>query len=130
MRSDTIIDLAHRHLIGESDETVAQLPDYQRLFRPLPGAGHILAPRLLAAFGEDRERHRHANELQMYSGIAPVSERSAKKYWVRWRWQCPRFMRQTFVEWAVQMINKSAWPGAYYRQQRAEGCTYQVAVRA
>ncbi|MCH7567677.1 MAG: IS110 family transposase, partial [Nitrospirae bacterium] len=67
---------------------------------------------------------------QMYSGIAPVTKRSGKKTWVHWRWQCPTFVRQTFVDWASQTINKSAWAGAYYRQQRAKGCSYQVAVRA
>lgn len=110
--------------------TVQQLPDYDLLFSPLPGAGHILAPRLLAAFGEDRERYQCADELLMYSGIAPVTVRSGKSSWVRWRWQCPTFMRQTFVDWAGQTINKSAWAGAYYRQQRDKGATYEVAVRA
>ncbi len=109
---------------------VQSLPDYDLLFSPLPGAGHILAPRLLAAFGEDRERYQRAEELQRYSGIAPVTIRSGKTTWVRWRWQCPTFMRQTFVDWAAQTINKSAWAGAYYRQQRDKGATYEVAVRA
>jgi len=116
------------------DEKIAaiaeQMPDYDLLFSPLPGAGHILAPRLLAAFGEDRERYQGADELQRYSGIAPVTIRSGKSTWVRWRWQCPTFMRQTFVNWAAQTINKSAWAGAYYRQQRAKGASYEVAVRA
>lgn len=115
------------------DEAIAaiaeELPDYA-LFSPLPGAGHILAPRLLAAFGEDRERFERADELQMYSGIAPVTERSGKTTWIRWRLQCPTFIRQTFVEWAGQTINKSAWAGAYYRQQRDKGASYEVAVRA
>ena len=105
------------------------LPDYA-LFQGLPGAGPQLAPRLLAAFGEQRERFHGADELQKYSGIAPVTERSGKKSWVHWRWQCPTFLRQTFVEWAGQTINKSFWAGAYYRQQRAKGSSYQAAVRA
>jgi transposase len=105
------------------------LPDY-RLFQDLPGAGPHLAPRLLAAFGEQRERFQGADELQKYSGIAPVTERSGKKSWVHWRWQCPTFLRQTFVEWAGQTINKSFWAGAYYRQQRDKGSSYQAAVRA
>ena len=105
------------------------LPDYA-LFQGLPGAGPQLAPRLLAAFGEQRERFHGADELQKYSGIAPVTERSGKKSWVHWRWQCPKFLRQTFVEWAAQTINKSFWAGAYYRQQRAKGSTHQAAVRA
>jgi transposase len=116
------------------DEEIAavaeQLPDYDLLFSPLPGAGHILAPRLLAAFGEDRKRYQGADELQRYSGIAPVTVRSGKSEWVRWRWQCPTFMRQTFVDWAAQTINKSVWAGAYYRQQRDKGASYEVAVRA
>ena len=39
------------------------------------------------------------------------SPRSAlnRKHWVHWRWQCPTFLRQTFVEWAAQTINKSFW---------------------
>ncbi len=105
------------------------LPDYT-LFQGLPGAGPQLAPRLLAAFGEQRERFHGADELQKYSGIAPVTERSGKKSWVHWRWQCPKFLRQTFVEWAAQTINKSFWAGAYYRQQRAKGSSHQAAVRA
>jgi hypothetical protein len=46
------------------------------LFSPLPGAAKVLAPRLLAAFGEDRQRYPHADALQKYSGIAPVTKRA------------------------------------------------------
>jgi transposase len=49
------------------------LPDYS-LFAALPGAGPVFAPRLLAAFGEQRERFQSASQLQSYSGIAPVTE--------------------------------------------------------
>ena len=105
------------------------LPDYA-LFSALPGAGPSLAPRLLAAFGEQRERFAGAHELQKYSGIAPVTERSGNKSWVHWRWQCPKFLRQTFVEWAAQTINKSFWAGLFYRRQRDKGSPHQAAVRA
>ena len=119
--------------IKRFDEEIAELapqhPDFE-LFSSLPGAGPSLAPRLLVAFGEQRERYKSAAEVQKYSGIAPVTERSGKKSWVHWRWQCPTFLRQTFVEWAAQTINKSYWAGAYYRQQRAKGCTYQAALRS
>ena len=37
-------------------------------------------------------------------------------------------LRQTFVEWAAQTINKSFWAGAYYQQQRDKGCSYNAAV--
>ena len=113
----------------EIERVAKQHADYA-LFNSLPGAGPNLAPRLLVAFGEQRERYKNAADLQKYSGVAPVTERSGKKHWVHWRWQCPTFLRQTFVEWAAQTINKSFWAGQYYRQQRAKGCTYQAAVRA
>jgi transposase len=104
------------------------LPDYP-LFRDLPGAGAALAPRLLTAFGEQRERYESAAEIQKYTGIAPVTERSGKQHWIHWRLQCPTFLRQTFVEWAAETITRSFWAGAYYRQQRAKGCSHPVAVR-
>ena len=119
--------------IRRYDDEIAEIapkhPDYG-LFSALPGAGPSLAPRLLVAFGEQRERFDSAAAIQKYAGIAPVTERSGKKHWVHWRWQCPTFLRQTFVEWAAQTINKSFWAGAYYRQQREKVCTYQAAVRA
>jgi transposase len=110
--------------IDRFDAQIAQiapsLPDYA-LFKSLPGAGPHLTPRLLVAFGEQRERFATAAEVQKYSGVAPVTERSGNKCWIHWRWQCPTFLRQTFVEWAAQTINKSFWAGAFYRQQRRQG---------
>jgi transposase len=120
---------AIKHFDEEIAALAPQHPDYE-LFSPLPGAGPSLAPRLLVAFGEQRDRFKNAAEVQKYVGIAPVTERSGKKHWVHWRWQCPTFLRQTFVEWAAQTINKSYWAGLYYYQQRAKGCSHQAAVRA
>jgi transposase len=114
---------------AEIDILTRSLPDYD-LFAALPGAGHIQAPRLLVAFGEDRERYANAAEIQCYSGIAPVVERSGKSCWVHWRFACPTFLRQTFVEWAGATISRSYWAGAYYHQQREKGCSHHVAVRA
>ena len=106
-----------------------QHPDYT-LFDVLPGAGPSLAPRLMVGFGEQRERFANAAEVQKCTGIAPVTERSGQSTWIHWRWQCSTFLRQTFVEWAAQTINKSYWAGLYYHQQRAKGCSHQAAVRA
>jgi transposase len=104
-------------------------PDFP-LFQALPGAGPVFAPRLLVAFGEQRTRYASAAELQKYAGIAPVTERSGKKSWVHWRLQCPKFLRQTFVEWAAESIRHSFWAQLYYQQQRDQGKAHQAAVRA
>jgi len=68
--------------------------------------------------------------MQQDAGIAPVLERSGKQSWVHWRWQCPKFLRQTFVEWATGSIRFSGWARAYYEQQRDKGASHQAAVRA
>ena len=120
-------------VIADFDKAIAQHaqgpPDFP-LFDALPGAGAVFAPRLLVAFGEQRDRYTSADELQKYAGIAPVTERSGKKSWVHWRLQCPKFLRQTFIEWAAESIRHSFWAQAYYQQQRDKGKAHQAAVRA
>lgn len=100
------------------------------IFDSLPGAGPQLAPRLLVAFGSNRERYNDASELQKYAGIAPVIERSGKKTWTHWRYSCPTFLRQTFVEWAGFSIRYSFWAKAYYEQQKSKGKPHNSIIRS
>jgi len=88
---------------------------YRRLddrvsFDSLPGAGPQLAPRLLVAFGSRRERFELAKDIQKYAGVASVIEQSGKKKWAHWRYACPTFLRQTFVEWAGLAIHSGLRP--------------------
>ena len=121
-----------RQALENFDEAIAERahshPDFA-LFDALPGAGAVFAPRLLVAFGEQRERYADAAALQKYCGIAPVTKRSGNACWVHWRYQCPKFLRQTFVEWSGASIQKSFWARAYYEQQRQKGKSHNVAVR-
>ena len=103
-------------------------PDFF-IFQSFPGAGAGLAPRLLAALGSQRDRYASAEEVQKYSGIAPVTERSGKKKWVHFRWACPKFLRQSFHEWAGHSIAHSPWARSYYQQQRERGMGHHAAVR-
>jgi len=103
-------------------------PDFA-IFDSFPAAGPVFASRLLTAFGEQRERYTAPEEIQKYAGIAPVTERSGNSCWIHWRWQCPTFLRQTFVEWAALTIPRSFWARAYYEQQREKGKSHQAAVR-
>ena len=102
----------------------------KNIFDSLPGAGPQLAPRLLVAFGSNRSRYHDASELQKYAGIAPVIERSGKKMWTHWRYSCPTFLRQTFVEWAGFSVRYSFWAKAYYEQQQAKGKPHNSIIRS
>jgi len=119
--------------IREFDQKIEELcaghEDFH-LFASLPGSGSVYSSRLLAAFGTDRERYESADEVARYSGIAPVIERSGQSCWIRWRYFCPKFLRQSFVEYAGESIKHSFWARAYYAQQKAKGKSHQAAVRA
>ncbi len=121
-----------KHLAGieaEIETAFAAHPEVE-LFRDLPGAGPALAPRLLVAFGTDRTRYPDAASLQKYAGVAPVTERSGRQLWIHWRWNAPKFLRQTFVEWAGQTIPKCAWAKAYYLRQKGAGKRHQSILRS
>jgi hypothetical protein len=49
---------------------------------------------------------------------------------VRWRYFCPKFLRQTFHEYAGESVKHSFWARAYYDGQRAKGKSHHAAVRA
>jgi transposase len=100
------------------------------IFSSFPGAADALRPRLAAAFGSDRGRFQTAEDLQTLSGIAPVTERSGKSVWVHWRWACPKFLRQTFQEFAYHSMKSCRWARAYYDQMIAKGKDHHAAVRA
>ena len=118
-----------RQFETEIDRLFQDLPD-SAIFATLPHAGSTLAPRLLLAFGEDRSRYQSAQDILQYAGIAPVTERSGKKSWVHWRWGAPRFLRQTFIEWANESRKASVWAKAFYQAQKKAGKTHQAAIRA
>lgn len=100
------------------------------IFDSLPGAGPQLAPRLMAAMGSNRDRYENAAEIQKYVGVAPVIERSGQKSWTHWRYNCPKFLRQTFVEWAGHSIKYSFWAKAYYNQQIEKGKLHNTVIRS
>jgi len=119
--------------VAECDQKIAALfarhPDHD-LFASFPGAGATLAPRLAAAFGTDREKFETARDIQQMSGIAPITRSSGKTKVVQIRWACPKFLRQTFHEFARCSTKFSAWAKAYLEMRRAAGTPYQVILRA
>ena len=76
------------------------------------------------------ERFVSADALCCYAGIAPVAERSGNKSWMHWRYSCPKFLRQSFIEWTNQTVRFSFWARAFYQTQREKGKTPQMAIRA
>jgi transposase len=107
----------------------AQHPD-REIFQSLPGAGPVLGPRLLASMGSDRDRFLSANNLQCYTGIAPVTKQSGGKRYIHRRYLCPKYHRQSFHEYAKESILWCRWAAACYLDQRSRGKPHHTAVRA
>ena len=80
----------------EIERIFRQHPD-RAVFESFPGAGKVLAPRLLAAFGADRDRFEAALEIQQFSGIAPVTEHSGKRYGFIVAWRVPSLCFRRFT---------------------------------
>jgi transposase len=119
--------------LDQFDSEIAKLfaahPDAD-IFRSPPGAGAALAPRLLVAFGSDRDRFASAAEVQAYSGIAPITKRSGKSHHVQRRYACNKFLRQTFHEFADHARKWSRWSTAFYDYLRAKGYHHHAALRS
>lgn len=103
--------------------------DYE-IVNSLPGAALQMQSRMIAALGTDRKRFESAQQLQCYSGIAPVTRRSGRSCYVHHRWACTKFVKQTFHEYAGLSITKSIWAKAYYDMLLSRGKKSQSAKRA
>ena len=99
------------------EQAMAQHPDAP-IFQSFPGAGPALAPRLLVAFGTQRDRFQSAAEVAQFYGLAPVVSQSGNTKTVHMRHRCPKFGRQTFHENANCAAKQGAWTGGYYEQQK------------
>jgi transposase len=109
-------------------EVMKQHPD-AHLFTSLRGAGKALAPRLLCAFGSQRDRWEDADSVASFSGIAPITRKSGKSRGVRRRYACPKFLRQTFHEFADRARLYCPWSRARYLLLRDRGMKHNAAVR-
>lgn len=104
--------------------------DDAHVFSSFPGAASVVAPRLMAAFGENRDRYDCAASAQKAFAVAPVMERSGKKAWVHWRTRCNKSLRQTLIEFSALSVPHSFWAKAFYDQQKEKGKSHNAILRA
>ncbi len=109
-------------------EALNKHPDAD-LFTSLRGAGPTLAARLLCAFGSQKDRWKDADELASFSGIAPITRQSGKSRVVHQRWACPKYLKQTFHEFADSARKWCPWSKARYLQLKARGMKHNAAIR-
>lgn len=129
-----VIQISHLNKsIDEFENELKSLYDNhpdKDLFDSFPGSGDAIGPRLIAAWGSNRDRYESANSMQKYSGTAPITKASGKSKIIVRRLACPKFLLQTFHEFAACSLKKSAWAQAFYDMQRDRGKRHHTATRA
>jgi transposase len=103
--------------VRELDELFDQHPD-RHIFDSLPGVGPLLAPSLLAKFGDDRQRFRSAAGVQSLAGTCPVTDASGKRKVIKFRRSCDKQFRHIAQQWARCSLRKSAWANTYWQRVR------------
>jgi len=99
------------------------------LFKELPGAGQVLAPRLAAAFGTIRSNFASANDLLCFSGVAPVRKQSGGQERIQFRYARPIFLHQSIVEFAKCSLAKCAWANLLFQEALRQGKSRWAALR-
>lgn len=122
-------------LIQQKCQTIRQIqrifkthPDYL-IFASIPGAGALLAPKLLAMFGDRRDQFPTPDAIQALAGTCPVTIQSGKKKSVRFRRGCNHEFRHTAHLLAVSSVSQSDWAATYFAKARSRGLAKAHAYR-
>lgn len=78
---------------AEIQRLLTQHPDSE-LFRSLPGAGDLLAARILGNLGDRRDRYPTVRPVQALAGTVPVTRQSGKRTVVCFRRACEKSFRR------------------------------------
>lgn len=110
--------------------TIAESHHLGKYFKSLPGSGKVLSCKLLAIFGDNKDRYNDYNGAQCYFGTAPRNYQSGKYHKVVMRKACNKTARAILYQFAYSTLNNSKWSREYYDLQKAKGKTNSVALRA
>jgi transposase len=112
-----LLDLVeHRNeALSQLSRWFSQHPD-QAIFASLPGVGQLLAPALLAKFGDDRQRFPTSESVQALAGTCPVTDQSGQRRYVKFRHGCDHQFRHLCQQWARLSLRESLGAKAYWQQ--------------
>jgi transposase len=112
----------------EIEQVLRKHPDGE-LYDSLPGAGDLLAARMVGELGDNRERYRDATVAQCEAGTAPITRASGTVRTVHVRRACIHPLRETMWQFAFCSLRDCAWAREYYSRARARGKHHAEAIR-
>jgi transposase len=115
-------------LQGQVDAHFGLHPDAE-IIGSQPGLGPVLGARVLAEFGDDRDRYADAKSRKNYAGTSPITRASGKKKVVVARFVHNDRLIDALMTQAFSALNASPGARAYYDQLRARGAEHNAALR-
>ena len=105
-----------------------QHPDAE-IYLSQPGLGVVLGARVLAEFGDDKNRYADAKARKNYAGTSPITRQSGKKKIVLARYVHNDRLLDALGRQAFAALRASPGARAYYDQLRARGVGHRAALR-
>ena len=105
-----------------------QHPDAE-VYLSQPGLGVVLGARVLAEFGDDKDRYADARARKNYAGTSPITRQSGKKKIVLARYVHNDRLVDSLGLQAFAALRASPGARAYYDQLRAKGTGHRAALR-
>jgi transposase len=105
-----------------------QHPDAE-VYLSQPGLGVVLGARVLAEFGDDKNRYADARARKNYAGTSPITRQSGKKKFVLARYVHNDRLVDALGRQAFAALRASPGARAYYDQLRARGTSHYAALR-
>jgi transposase len=105
-----------------------QHPDAE-IYLSQPGLGVVLGARVLAEFGDDKNRYADARARKNYAGTSPITRQSGKKKTVLARYVHNDRLIDALGLQAFASLRASPGARAYYDQLRARGTGHRAALR-
>jgi transposase len=106
-----------------------QHPDAE-IITSQPGLGAVLGARVLAEFGDDKDRFVDAKSRRNYAGTSPITKASGTRRVVLARYARNKRLADALHQQAFAALTASPGARAFYDQHRARGATHHQALRA
>jgi len=100
------------------------------IIESMPGLRHVLGSRVLAKFGDDRDRYVDAKARRNYAGTSPITRASGKSSVVLARFVRNDRLADACDRWAFASLTASPGARRFYDEHRAAGKTHGQALRA
>lgn len=115
-------------LEGQVEACFGQHPDAE-IITSQPGLGVVLGARVLAEFGDDKDRYADAKSRRNYAGTSPITKTSGKSKVVLARYARNKRLADALHQQAFAALTASPGARAFYDHHRARGATHHQALR-